>query len=564
MVSRIFLILSVFFSLLSLSANAITRVTTSVDRNPVMVNESFVVTVEADAQVSNSLLDFSVLEKDFIIASSNVGSRRQIINQTVSSATTWTIVLIASKPGKYVIPAFTLKGVSSTPVSVEVVQPSNQDPSKVKEVYVETEVDSDTVYLQSSLKFTVKLFLSVEMQSGILTEPKMENANIQMIGKSEESTEIINGVRHRVVKRVYAITPQRSGEYTIEAPMFSGDIVVSSRRSIFSGFNKTKPISALGNNIAITVKPIPDNYSGQWLPSQLVDLSEQWQPKDGPYIVGDPITRIVTLTAIGVSEEQMPDIDAQYPVAVKTYPDKSTLNSANRQGQLVSQRKDSIAIVPTRAGKITFPEVKIPWWNTRTNKMEFATLPEKTIDVSPPANAPVPVQTQTTQPQLPTNAVTTETQIKEVPVNSYLTWAFLGAWLTTLLLWAIHVRRIKSRSVTIAPTNTDSGVQATNGRSYWSQFEKACQIGNPQSANQAILKWGRARWPEKHFTSAGEVAQFLGAPEVIKAMDEMQAALYGANGANQNWSGAELFKAFNAHKKPQQTSQAKTLAPLHP
>ena len=265
MVIRFFLLLSLLLSLglNSSSAYALTRVTTSDDRNPVMVNESFVVTVEANDQVSNSLLDFSVLEKDFVIASSNVGSRRQIVNQTVSSATTWTIVLIARKPGQYVIPAFTLKGVSSAPVSVEVIKPSGQDPSQVKEVFVETEVNNDTVYLQSSLKFTVKLYLSVEMQSGILTEPKMENANIQMVGKSEESTEIINGTRHRVVKRVYAITPQRSGEYTIEAPMFSGDIVVSSRRSIFSGFNKTKPISAIGKNIKISVKPIPDNYSGQ-------------------------------------------------------------------------------------------------------------------------------------------------------------------------------------------------------------------------------------------------------------------------------------------------------------
>lgn len=526
-----------------------------------MVNESFVVTVEANDQVSNSLLDYSVLEKDFIIASSNVGSRRQIINQTVSSATTWTIVLIARSPGQYVIPAFTIKGVSSAPVGINVIQPTGQDPSKVKEVFVETEVNNDTVYLQSSLKFTVKLYLSVEMQSGILTEPKMDNANIQMVGKSEESTEIINGVRHRVVKRVYAITPQRSGDYTIEAPMFSGDIVVSSRRSIFSGFNKTKPISALGNNIGITVKPIPDNYDGQWLPSELVDLNEQWQPKDGPYIVGDPITRIVTLTAIGVSEEQMPDINAQYPVSVKTYPDKSTLNSANRQGQLVSQRKESIAIVPTRAGKIVLPEVKIPWWNTRTNTMEYATLAEKTIEVSPPANAPVPLEAQNLIPQTQNTAPVVETQIKEVRVNSNLTWSLLAAWLATLILWALHVRAIKNSGVAVTQ-QPNQGPQATNGRSYWSQLEKACQTGNPQSANQAILKWGRARWPEQHFTSSADVAKFLNAPEVTKALDELQNALYGAN--QNTWQGKALFKAFSDNKKPQINTQGKSLNPLHP
>ena len=555
MVTRIILLVSL---LLSFSATAITRLTASVDRNPVMVNESFVLTVEANAQVSSAALDFASLEQDFVIASSNVGSRQQIINNDVSSATTWTLVLIGRQVGQYRIPAFNIQGVSSQPIEVEIIKPQATT-GQVKEVYVKTSVDKNEVYLQSSLQFTVKLYLSVEMQSGILTEPKMDNANVQMVGKSEESTEIINGVRHRVVQRTYAITPQRSGEYTITAPMFSGDIVVSSRRSIFSGFNKTKPISALGEDITITVKPIPDSYAGQWLPSELVDITEQWQPKQGPYVVGDPITRIITLTALGVSEEQIPEINAQYPNSIKTYPDKSTVNSTTHKGQFVAQRKDSIALVPSKEGKVTLPEVKIPWWNTLTNKMEYATLPAKTITIAPPANAPVPAPNLTPQPQQSVAPVVT-TQIKEVQVNSYLTWGFLGAWLTTLLLWALHISALKRKSLPNTPPQHQT--QATNGRSYWNQFEKACQANNPTSANQAILKWGQARWPEQHFTSSQDVARFLDAKAVNQAMDQLQAALYGAN--EQQWQGQALYQAFNNHKKPQQQQRQDPLTPLHP
>jgi hypothetical protein len=557
------LILIIMLLLASFASSALTRLTATIDKNPVMANESFILSIEADANLSTSALRTDVLMKDFVVGRTNTSAQTQIINSDIKHSTTWTVMLISRKPGNYTIPAFTIDNVSSSPVHLKVITASKQPVNNNKNVFLETSVDKSTVYLQSSIQFTTKLYLAVEIQRGSLTEPEMENANIRQIGKKdEEESEIRDGVRYRVIKRVYAITPQRSGKYEITAPVFNGELVMNKRRSFFSGFNNTKPVSLIGDKLKIEVLPIPGQYSGQWLPSELVVVNEEWQPNTQTYTVGDPITRIVTLTAIGVSQEQLPEIVVQYPPEVKTYPDQSTLNSTTRDNRLIAQRKDSVAIVPSRAGTLILPEVKIPWWNTRLNEMAYATLPAKTLQIEPSANAIITPQAAV-QPIItaPVRApATVSTEMKEVQVNGYLTWSFLAAWLLSMLLWMFHVRHLKNTGVKVkAKPVTTSAPE----RNCWANFEAACKGNDPVEANAQLLQWGRARWPDKSFTSAMDVALFLDCVAVVDALKALQQHLY--SNFNGKWKGGEaLVKTVGQNKSPKVTVAVDNLSPLHP
>lgn len=561
MVSRLQLIVLIPLLLLcSFSAAALTRLSASIDKNPVMANESFILTIEADADMLASKLRTDQLLKDFVVGKTSSSRQTQIINGNVKRATTWTVMLISRTPGKYVIPAFTIDGVSSQPIAVTIIPATAKADGTSKNVFLETSVDKASVYLQSSIQFTTKLYLAVDIQRGSLTEPTMENANIRQIGKDEEMSEIKDGIRYRVIKRLYAITPQRSGSYKIKAPIFNGELVMNKRRSFFSGFNNTKPVSLLGDDIEITVNPIPDEYDGQWLPSEFVALQEEWQPTGETFTVGDPITRIITLTAMGVAEEQLPELTVNYPADVKTYPDQSTLNSATRNNQLIAQRKDSVALVPGKAGKVTLPEVRIPWWNTKINRMEFATLPAKTFNILPSANAAVPPLATLAPATVPLDTpATIKTEFKEIQVNSYLTWAFLTAWILTTLMWLAHVRSMKITGVKGKRQTTDNG---TSGRTYWTKFEAACKANNASEASNQLMRWGRARWPEQSFTCAMDVVIFLGNNEAVEAVKALQSSLYGAQGGS--WKGQNLLKLVAANKSPKVSKDADGLRPLHP
>ena len=553
---------TVFLALLvsSFSSTALTTLTATIDKNPVMANESLILTIEADDQVSADALDTRALLKDFVVGNTSTSSQTQIINGSINHQTKWTTLLVSKTPGNYIIPAFTIDKVSSQPMRVRVIPASKPSATDKKDVFIETTVENDSVYLQGTIQLITKLYLAVDIQRGSLTEPKMDNANIQQLGKDEELSDIKNGTRYRVIKRVYLITPQRSGDYVIKSPVFSGELVMSKRRSFFSGFNNTKPVSLMGEDIAITVKPIPQDYEGQWLPSDLVAIHEEWQPNDQTFTVGDPITRTITLTAIGVSEEQLPEITVQYPADLKTYPDQSDLNSVTRDDRLISQRKDSIAIVPGKAGKLTLPEVKIPWWNTRTNRKEFATLPAKTIDVQPStsSNTPLtPIAAPVVAPQL--SNVPAQTVIKEIAVNSILTWSFLAAWLVTLLLWLIHVRYLTKNKPGKQQITAPIGA---SGKTSWNQFATACKNNEAIAANSALLQWGRTRWPAQSFTSTLEIALFLDHDKLISAVKELQQHLYGNN--QKTWQGQTLLGQLKATSEPKKTASKTQLNPLHP
>ncbi|MFT4929256.1 MAG: hypothetical protein ACI8WB_005387, partial [Phenylobacterium sp.] len=558
-------VIAVLASFSSFSTLALTKLTASIDKNPVMVNESLILTIDANDSVDPSLLNTSALLRNFVVGNTSTSSQTQIVNGSVTHLTKWTTVLIARTPGNYTIPAITVKGISTQPISVRVIPPAKQVAAgKQKDVFIETSIDSQQVYLQSTIRYVTKLYLGVEIQRGSLTEPKMENANILQQGKDAELSEIKDGKRYRVIQRVYAITPQRSGDYIIKSPMFNGEMVVNQRRSFFSGFNNSKPLSLMGEDINVTVKPIPDSYSGQWLPSAMVALHEQWQPDTQPFTVGEPVTRTITLTAIGVNEEQLPEISLQYPAGVKTYPDQSALNSVVRDEQLISQRKDSVAIVPTQVGELTLPEVKVPWWNTRTNQMQFATLPAKTITIEASKTGNVPLtpigspDSQNSSPRQGPQEI--QTVIKEVAINGYLTWSFLAAWLITALLWLLHVRHLSNTTPTTKPATVKTGASA---KAQWNHLVEACNSNAAFSTNKAMLDWGKARWPEQSFTSTLEMAIFLGADSVIAEVKTLQQQLY-SNGEDGQWQGQTLLEQLKLHREPKAVGKETELNPLHP
>ncbi|NQY63654.1 MAG: BatD family protein, partial [Alteromonadaceae bacterium] len=325
--------------LLTLPAMALTQVTATVDTNPVMAKESFILEVIADDDINANAFDSSALSKDFIVGQTSVSSQTSSINLTTTRTTRWTTLLIARKPGNYVIPAFTIKNKQTKPITLEVLSPGDTQKNSKKNIFIETALSATEVYVQQQLTLTVKLHFSADLKRGNLSEPAVKNASLSQIGQDKESSTIINGKRYRIYERIYTIKPQKSGELIIKSPIFSGEILKpSARRSNFLSFGETKPVSAIGEDLTISVLPIPESYQGTWLPSELLSLHQEWQPSPDTFKVGEPITRTITLTAAGLSEEQLPEITMTLPHGLKVYPDQTELHTGMNNNRLVSQK----------------------------------------------------------------------------------------------------------------------------------------------------------------------------------------------------------------------------------
>lgn len=379
----VFLILLICFSTTSHSQTS--KVEASIDKNPVMLDESFTLTVTANGDVERDEFDSSALLSSFVVGRTSVSSQTRMINFQTTRSTTWSTSLFPRSTGEFTIPAFQIDGQSSQPIVVSVIPVSAGSNSESRDVFVTTELEKETVYLHQQVKYSVKLYLAREIERGSLQAPNLSNAEIQQVGKDAEYSEILNGKRYRVIERDFVIIPQRSGEFTINGPIFQGDVVANSRQS-FGFFNRTQSVSRVGPAQKLNVLAIPDTVSGTFLPSEFVDLHQEWSTDPQEWRVGEPVTRTITLTAVGLTESLLPEINDIYPPDIKTYPDQANTTTAENEQSIVAQRIESIALIPSRAGRFVIPPVEVEWFNVATESIETAELPGMSVTVLPAAN----------------------------------------------------------------------------------------------------------------------------------------------------------------------------------
>lgn len=554
---------------------ATTQVTVTVDRNPVMVNESFVLEIVANDSLDGNDLDLTpIRQSGLVVGRTATSSQTQIINGSISKTTSWNVVLLARKEGQFIIPSLTIDGVSSTPITVNVIKSSTANGQTNQPIFLKNTIEQTELYLQQTVKLVTRLYFApnIDLQSGTLTDPSLDGAAIKQHGKDKDSSEIIMGVRYRIIERVYTLTPQSSGRFTITSPAFNGEISTGRRRSSFSNFGGTKPVTSLGNDIVINVKSIPQDYSGPWLPSELVMLNEEWQPEQDSYEVGEPITRTFTLTALNVNEEQLPEITGTYPSSFKTYPDQSESHSDIRQNAIVSQRISTEAIVATQPGEFTLPEVKVSWFNTKTKRQEVATIASKNIIIKPSSNAqaatPVtnlqsPIQQTTisennqclSQDEAGSNIGSTgdDNSLNSLIKNSnWFTWLGWGLWLFTLAAWFTRAA-VKPQSK--MPEKQEQSTSAFNSKA----LKKACSDNDANEVRIELLKWARCEFSQS-ITSLTELSKVVN-PELQQQITQLQASKYSKQPSA--WTGKDLWRAFSLYRSNKPLNKKDELPSLY-
>jgi len=139
---------------------ALTQVTASIDKNPVVIKESLVLTVIADDDVDANALDTSALLGDFIVGRTSVSSHTSMVNFSTSRTTKWTTLLVPRREGQLIIPALTVANQKTAPISLVVLGKSDQT-TRQQDIFLTTEVSAENVYVQQILTLTVKLHFAM-------------------------------------------------------------------------------------------------------------------------------------------------------------------------------------------------------------------------------------------------------------------------------------------------------------------------------------------------------------------------------------------------------------------
>jgi len=545
----------------------VNSVEATIDRNPVMVDEAIRLTITADGSADREAFDSSPLLKDFVVGRTSVSSQTSIVNFDTKRTTVWTTTLFPRKEGSFTIPSLSIEGKTTKPIQVKVI-PVQEQSNVARDYFVTTDIDLKEAYLNQQLLYTVKLYLSSNIERGSLQAPDMQNAEITQLGEDKQYTDIVNGRRYQIIERQFAVVPQASGEFTLRGPIFTGEVMAANTNQRFGFFNRTQQVNRVGPDITVNIKPIPQGIDYPWLPSEMVRVDEEW-PQGDSFVAGEPVTRIVTLTALGVVEEQLPDIPEFYPPNFKLYPDQDNTTTVEKDQSLISQRQTSLAIIPTEPGNFVLPEITIPWFNTLTQKTEYATIPARSITVAAASgkdgnngSAPEPLANSETADDTPTLVNTPvsqersddvgeenrdnarETRTEEDTTFLLLTLAIVSALLiVTALGWFLAFRKLKR--ITHGGHISSHGKYNGRGGSVLGHTDEKAQFQRVMSLIKAndtrALTPALQQWLK---TLTGDNAQLSQFASINSLMSELYAARFAKNNADKNAQSKQIKPVF--------------------
>ena len=424
------------------------------------------------------------------------------------------------------------------------------------------ETGNKTPYVQQQIDYTIKIYDTGGLQGEApqFIEDGSNNWIIRSLGAPTVGSKIVNGRSLREITFRYALFPQKSGVLQTPEVQFNGYYLTRSRGmndpfdDLFGSrlggigfadmFATRNPVMLTVKPERINVQPIPTTNNGSWwLPAQQVALLAEWEPRQPVFKVGEAVNRTIYLKAVGIAESQLPELNFASVPGLKQYPDKAVASSGIDNGQVVAVKKISNVYIPTRAGKMTIPEIAVDWFNVRTNRIERAVLPPVNINVQPAEDATVVADEPT--PTIEDRTKTLENVTDEVAElvetslpqgRTYLPYFIGGAafLLGILVSWLIFGGRKQIQSVEEVKDYEKYIIRSAKDKDY-------------RGLRDGLIAWARDHWHNSKITNLKDVALAAGNKDFAVQLENLGALLYAPDGGEFN---AEIFlKTFDKVRK---------------
>jgi hypothetical protein len=541
-------------AMLLFSMQSLAAVVSKIDRADIELNESFTLEVVTDTNI-NMQPDVSVLEKDFYVGQGSQLSNTTIINGQIRRSKTWSYVLMPRTAGKITIPSISVGNESSEPLQITVSEPSYAPPGEA-EVFVTSDVDFDETYVQAQVLLTIKIYRSVATRQPALRDPTLSGIEVltELAGDDRSYEAVIDGMAYNVVERVYALYPQESGQIDISPARFEARVLRNGRitgRKVYESEPQTVTV--------LPIPPLPADYpDAVWLPARDLQLIEDWSRATDEIRAGEPLTRHVTISALGQLETQIPALPPPAADGFNVYPDKPELSRRIESGGIRGERKDQYAMIGVASGVVTLPALEVPWWSTTESAWQVARLPERVIKILPSGEAPAA--------ELPPEAPATATDVAAVaPVSETIPGGFwrrvsellAAVWLVTLLAWWWTSRpEKKQREPAPVPLHKRQSRLLKDAR-------KAARDRDGLALRKSLLEWGALEWPDDSPRSIGELANRVSSP-LADELRRLSSLSYGPNKGD--FDGEAIATAIRSFSvlKDEDSASAETLPPLMP
>ena len=585
------IILGILFSLLVHTSVMAQTFSARVNRDTIPEGETFLLTLELDGKNASTSPDFKALEKDFYIYSVSNAYQTNIVNGDVKKSQQWNLVMMPKTVGNLVVPSLTLDKLQSNPINLKVVkagetispQQTNDQGQNRPRFKISGKVDDNTPYVQQQITYT----LTLNDTGGLQGEEPVFLASpdspwiIKSLGAPVISSQIVNGKSIREIEFKYALFPQKSGILEVPAVRFNGYYLTKEKRTdpFGSFFNDDLFIAGFGmadvfatrNPVVLTTDPItvdvkpaaPENNGRWWLPAENVKLYAEFTPSQKEYRVGEAINRTLYLTAAGVTDTQLPEINFAPADGLKQYPEKPQSLMKVQKGKVLAVEKIATVYIPEKAGAVTLPEISVDWFNVQTKKMQTATLPAVTLNITPAdtVNNPVlPSQSQDenlyvhdggdepspSQPNEP-KEITALEHLNDFNIYVLLLGAFaLGIAFSYLLM-----------------KSNDHKAHEPHIRNYKKYIIEKAKAKDLRALRDGLLEWARKHFQNDNIATLKDIEDLVKLPEFECEIEKLTESLYARD--NKDWNEKSFIKVFEkvCKKKVQRKKNDELLPKLY-
>ncbi|MFI3241473.1 MAG: BatD family protein [Alphaproteobacteria bacterium] len=379
--------LYLFLFLMSFNAHAQTA-TISVDENPVAYGQSFRLTLSIDKQTGEDP-DFYPLKENFQILSIGNSFNTQIVNGFMKQSIEYNLTLMPQTEGSFVINPISIGNIKTNSLTIDVV-PSSEIKSVEKQIAKLSGIlEKTSAYVQEQLNYSLELIDDGGLE---LSEPRFSDTQdfiVKSLGDYDIESFMENGKKLRKITFHYALFPQSSGKLKIPAfEMHGYQVEKLNFRDPFGGTifanmgfdfaTQKKPIALRVNEEVVNIKPAPTSWqSGWWLPASDVSLTDKFLTSK--YEVGQPIKRQIILTATGVLDTQLPELNFAKSEDLKQYPNKPVSTNDVIDGFVVSKKTFEHTYIPQIGGEVELPAISLDWFDVNNHQIKTVTLPAEKV-----------------------------------------------------------------------------------------------------------------------------------------------------------------------------------------
>ncbi|MBO7244126.1 MAG: BatD family protein [Alphaproteobacteria bacterium] len=453
-----------FFSFLMISTAANALVSLELSETQVPLGKAVQLTIQSDKEINPYSLSNEIAKKAKIRGQSSA-TNIQITNNSQSTLHTLSFTIFPLAEGETIFGPFDINQEKTNSVTLTVLPPeqlqqntqeitkTNQNiqstQSITSQLLFQAEANPKKIYEGQTGIYKLKLFDPINLYNINIQPPKNYHFIFSKLNHDTLKQEKINEKIGRLYQSYYTFTPVSAGKFQINSAEVSGNLpskgnakdihsffdMAFNDRFLISPFQNEIPVYYQSNPLEIEVKEKPKDWTGWWLPSINVSLTQEFKIPDKIHL-GEAIERKITLKAIGIEPSKLPTLThaASEDYSFFANPEQRYFLFENEE--IIGVETQEFLIIPQKEGIIKLPPLKIKYFNTETEEEKIIQVEGKEITVLPALLTSNSVKEETPPSPTQKEPIKKEKPTLKKSTDSPLLWITIicGVILLTILM----------------------------------------------------------------------------------------------------------------------------------